>query len=107
MRSEPKRSKGPPRAQEPRKDLWRGVDCSGSAGGLPGVIGAAVYTGADPAMDPEIREPPAEALTSQGAQAPAKQPTGLSRHTPKHPIRQRTATPTTSRECRGEEMSVI
>ncbi|MED6238956.1 hypothetical protein ATANTOWER_032799 [Ataeniobius toweri] len=40
---------------------------------------AAVYAGADPAMDPET---PGHAAPSRG---PAKQPLGVCWHTPKHP----------------------
>ncbi|MEQ2309296.1 hypothetical protein AMECASPLE_037127 [Ameca splendens] len=49
---------------------------------------AAGYARSDPAMDPETRDPrahPGRGPTEPGRPGPAKQPPGLSWHTPNHP----------------------
>ncbi|MEQ2256674.1 hypothetical protein ILYODFUR_026456 [Ilyodon furcidens] len=56
----------------------------------PQALPAAVYARADPAMDPEIRDPGTYHAPSRGPTEPrcpgsGKQPPGVSQHTPKHP----------------------
>ncbi|MEQ2309075.1 hypothetical protein AMECASPLE_034942 [Ameca splendens] len=60
--------------------------CSDEPTGPP----AAVYTRADPAMDPETRDSwtyhsPNRGPTEPRGPGPSKQPPGVSQHTPKHP----------------------
>ncbi|MEQ2267348.1 hypothetical protein XENORESO_004754, partial [Xenotaenia resolanae] len=62
----------------------------GAAATSPQAPPAAVYTQADPAMDPETRDPgtyhfPRRGPTEPRGPGPGKQPPGVSQHTPKHP----------------------
>ncbi|MEQ2226764.1 hypothetical protein ILYODFUR_030669 [Ilyodon furcidens] len=60
-------------------------------------------------MDPEIRDPgahhsPSRGPTEPGGPGPDKQPTRVSRHTPKHPAPDTENHQYTGRECGGEEI---
>ncbi|MEQ2220911.1 hypothetical protein ILYODFUR_010414 [Ilyodon furcidens] len=92
----------PPRAQEPQENHHRDY-CNPpersrgeSQGNHPAATvqkpqgAAAVYAPADPAMDPETRDPrayhsPSRAPAEPRGPGPGKQPPRVSQHTPKHP----------------------
>ncbi|MED6258112.1 hypothetical protein ATANTOWER_003106 [Ataeniobius toweri] len=101
--------KRPPRAQEPQGNHCRdyrnpareeqgrvtGEPPSSHRAEAPGSCSpqappAAVYARADPAMDPETRDPGTYYSPRRGPKrprglGPSKQPSGVSQHTPKHP----------------------
>ncbi|MEQ2241646.1 hypothetical protein ILYODFUR_027450 [Ilyodon furcidens] len=83
----PERHCGESQGNHPAATLQKPQGASATS---PQAPAAAVYARADPAMDPDTRDPgtyhsPSGSLTEPRGPGPRKQPPGVSQHTPMHP----------------------